>query len=124
MAGAYEGTLLASGDLMTLDNQGNQSLSRVEIFDPASHAVRWSHDGTPENGFYTEICGATQLRQRQPADHRVPDGRAFELTSEQDIVWDYRWEERSADEPGLVAMLFDMQRIAEDDPHLAWLAEQ
>ena len=121
----HEGTLLASGDLMIFDNQGNQSLSRVEIFDPASHAVRWSYDGTPENGFYTEICGAVhQLDNGNLLITESQDGRAFELTPEQDIVWDYRWDERSADEPGLVAMLFDMQRIAEDDPRLAWLAEQ
>ena len=46
-----------SGQLMIFDNQGHQSLSRIEIFDPASHTVTWRYDGSL-NGFYTEIGGA------------------------------------------------------------------
>ncbi|MEC8424266.1 MAG: hypothetical protein VX000_10850, partial [Myxococcota bacterium] len=49
------------------------------------------------------------------------DGRAFELTPDKEIVWDYRWDEWSADDPGLVAMLFDVQRIAADHPGLSFL---
>ncbi|MEC7947306.1 MAG: arylsulfotransferase family protein [Myxococcota bacterium] len=118
----HEGTLLDSGQLMIFDNQGNQSLSRIEIFDPASHTVTWRYDGSPENGFYTEICGAVhQLDNGNLLITESQDGRAFELTPDKEIVWDYRWDEWSADDPGLVAMLFDVQRIAADHPGLSFL---
>lgn len=48
-------------------------------------------------------------------------GRAFELTAGGEIVWEFQSPHRAGAQRELTAVLFEVTRLAQDDPRLAWL---
>lgn len=119
----HDPTLLADGSILLFDNQGNNGMSKVIEFDPFTQAIEWAYEGTPENGFYSETSGTA---------HRLPNGntlivesnsgRAFEVTRQNRIVWEYYSPYRAGEEDRLIATLFDVVRL--DRAYVAeWLDE-
>jgi hypothetical protein len=119
----HESTLLPNGNILLLDNKGYHGMSKVIEFDPFTREIAWAYEGTPENGFFTESSGAA---------HRLPNGntlivesnsgRAFEVTGDDRIVWEYYSPYRAGENDGLIATLFDVVRL---DPAYVqpWLGE-
>jgi hypothetical protein len=102
--------LLASGEILLLDNQWRRDESRALEIDPVTQKVVWQYRGTPERPFYTEYNGAAyRLANGDTLLVESDAGRAIEVDREGEIVWEFRSPHRTPD--GLVAALFDLQRI-------------
>ncbi|MFP4500262.1 MAG: arylsulfotransferase family protein [Candidatus Hydrogenedentota bacterium] len=107
--------ILDNGNLLLFDNRGARPHSRVVELDPATWEPVWTYQGSTTRPFYTHSCGAA---------HRLPNGntlivesdngRAFEVTRDKHIVWEYRSPHRAGDNNELVATLFDLERIQPD----------
>jgi hypothetical protein len=102
------------GTLLVFDNRSLGNRSRLVEVDPSSQAVVWEYVGSPDRPFNSEIGGSL---------YRLPNGnvfvvetirgRAFELTRERDIVWEFDSPHRVQSEgEELVANLYDMVPIA------------
>lgn len=79
------------------DNEGSLfGGSRILIIDPQSTAVEVEYIGTEEHPFYTTLMGAHQtLPNGNVLITESFAGRAFEVTPNGEIVWEYinRWDE-------------------------------
>lgn len=110
----HESRVVPPGRILLFDNQGFGRFSRVLEVDPVTQEVAWSFDGNEGNGFFSAFCGTTQ---------RLPNGntlivetngaRAFEVTPEHDLVWQYVCPHRAPDDPRFSAKLFDVVRLPE-----------
>jgi hypothetical protein len=118
----HEPTLLSNGNLLVFDNRGAGEHSRVLEIDPATHAVVWQHPQDVGPTFYSEWCGSAQrLVNGNTLITESDNGRAFEVTPEHRIVWEFI-NPNQFDEKGvrMVAALFDCMRL-EDAFVAQWL---
>jgi hypothetical protein len=84
----------------------------VVEFDPFSQAIAWSYRGTPERPFYSETCGSNQrLPNGNTLVTESDNGRAFEVTSDGTIVWEYFNPHHAGPEGEYVATLFEVVRL-------------
>lgn len=112
---------LPNGRILIFDNKGGDEASRVLEIDPVTQMVEWSYEGTKERPFYTEMCGANQrLANGNTLITESDYGRAFEVTPEGEIVWEYVVPDRAGKRNHLIATLFEMERV-EPGPLLEWL---
>jgi hypothetical protein len=117
----HEPTLLPDGSILLFDNKGHHGMSKVIEFDPLTQRIHWAYEGTPENGFYTESSGsAYRLANGNTLIIESNAGRAFEVTEEKQIVWEYYNPERAGDDDELIATLFDVVRLPAGFP-IDWI---
>ncbi len=97
---------LENGNLLIFDNGRKRHWSRVIEFDPLTSKIVWEYK---DDGFFSSIRG---LSQRLPnGDTLVVSsqrGRAFEVTPEGDVVWEY-WSPDVFD--GALRLPFRMERL-------------
>ncbi|NNF08546.1 MAG: hypothetical protein HKN21_17425 [Candidatus Eisenbacteria bacterium] len=107
--------------ILLLDNRGNQGFSRVLELEFDSGEILWTYEGSPPESFWTYDCGSIQLL---PNDHVLVcesnSGRAFEITREGKVVWEFLSPYRAGEEKELIATLFDLVRLPPDFP-LDWI---
>ena len=116
----HQPTLLDSGHILVLDNRGDKGRSRVVEFDPLTQDVIWSYEGSRYD-FYTKTCGSNQrLANGNTLITESDSGRAFEVTSEHETVWEYYTPNRAGENNELIATLFEVQRMNPDIP-LDWV---
>jgi hypothetical protein len=112
----HDPRLLANGNLLLFDNRGAAPHSRVLELDPAQpERVVWDYTGSPERPFFSSTCGTAQrLPNGNTLVTESDGGRAFELTPEQEIAWEFvsPWRAGAAGE--LVATLFELVRLPPD----------
>jgi hypothetical protein len=117
----HEPQLLPNGNMLVFDNRGQRGMSGVLEFDPLTQQIVWAYRGNKTNGFYSAGCGTNQ---RLPNGNTLITesfgGRAFEVTPEREIVWEYVSPHRAGDADELVAVLLDVVRIPPSFP-LDWL---
>jgi hypothetical protein len=117
----HEPVLLPGGNILLLDNQGHNGMSKVIEIDPLTQEIIWAYYGTPRNGFWTETCGSSQ---RLPNGNTLivesDSGRAFEVTPAGKVVWEYYNPARAGEHHELIATLFDVARL-EPDFVAGWL---
>lgn len=117
----HQPTLLDNGTLLLFDNLGRGGLSKVLELDPLSQEVRWSYPGSSGSGLFSLTIGSCQ---RLPNDNTLitesEAGRAFEVTPELKIVWEYVSPHRTGPNDELVATLFEVVRI-ESESAADWL---
>ena len=86
--------------------------SAVLEFNPGSRNIQWSYRGTKESPFYTPTCGSCQrLRNGNTLITESDPGRAFEVTPDKKIVWEYINPHRAGKENELIATLFEVVRL-------------
>jgi hypothetical protein len=117
-------TLLENGHLLVFNNQGAKGASTVLEFDPAgTEGVTWSFQGDSEHPFYSEWAGTCQ---RLPNGNTLITesmyGRAFEVTTEGDIVWEYFNPHRAGENLELIATLHEAYRYSPDEIE-GWLED-
>lgn len=111
-------TLLADGRLLVFDNGVRRGWSRVLEVDPGSGEIVWEYRADPPESFFTSSRGAAQ---RLPNGNTLivesDEGRAFEVTREGEIVWEYHdprvrrtWTGRSER-----ATIYRMLRLGRDE---------
>jgi hypothetical protein len=118
--GIHDPSLLESGSLLLFHNGHAEQRSVVLELDPLSAAVRWRYGGTPAQEFFTHCCGTAQrLANGNTLVTESENGRAFEVTPEGEVVWDFRSPHRAGERGEFVATLFELERLPADLP-IAW----
>ena len=122
----HDPQVLDNGNLLLFDNLGGGAVegesSAVLELDPATGEVLWAYRGSPGKPFLSETCG---LVQRLPDGHTLvtetDSGRAFEVTPEGEIVWEFYNPFRGGDEGQYIATLMEVARLPADMP-LDWIS--
>jgi len=106
-------TLLTNGNILLYDN-GIQ-FSRILEVNPLNYSIEWEFPGETGFRFFSRTCGANQyLPNGNILITDTHSGRAFEVTKNKDIVWEWISPHRTGKDNELVASLFDMVRIEKD----------
>lgn len=115
----HEPVLLANGNILLFDNR-TQSMdetqssgsSRILEFDPERREVVWEYAGTAERPFYSSLCGtACRLPNGNTLVTESDYGRAFELTPDKDIVWEFKNPHLTGPNDEFVALVPEVIRI-------------
>lgn len=115
----HQPTVLENGNMLIFDNNGNHGFSKVIEFDPFTLEISWSYEGNVENGFAAPALGsAIRLPNGNTLITESTAGRAFEVTPDKRIVWEFLNPERAGEDGELVAVIPEMLRLRGD---LAWL---
>jgi outer membrane protein assembly factor BamB len=114
--------LLDNGNMLLFDNN-REGLRRSAVleFDPLTGKVLWSYKERDPDVFFSKSCGSVQrLANGNTLITESDYGRAFELTPDKEIVWEYHNPYRAGEKNELVATLFEVVRL---DPEVAkgWL---
>jgi len=119
----HDPQLLPNGKLILFDNMGGspkRGRSRILEYRLPSMGLVWTYEGTPWDRFYTKDGGLAQrLPNRNTLITETDTGRAFEVTPEGEIVWQFFSPHRTGPGNAYVASLFALERIARED--VPWL---
>ncbi|NNE42602.1 MAG: hypothetical protein HKN12_00200, partial [Gemmatimonadetes bacterium] len=117
----HDPTFLKNGNMLYFDNSGSpDGMSRVVEIDPFTQEVVWAYTGDEENGFYSECCGTNyRLPNGNTLIAETGAGRAFEVTPDQEIVWEFLNPHRAGENNELIAYVPEMVPV--DDALLEWL---
>lgn len=120
----HQPTVLENGNMLIFDNGGSRGASRIIEFDPLTLEIVWVYKGDEEDFFHSPQCGSNQrLPNGNTLISETDRGRAFEVSPEGEIVWEYINPAQAGDEGQFIASLFEVIRIPED--HVSgWLREQ
>ena len=113
----HDATILPNGNLMLFNNLHQPGMSSIHIFDPADGARIWRYRGTTEHPFFSRTCGTNQ---RLPGGNLLitesDNGRAFEIDSEEETVWEFYNPHRTGAADEYIATLFEVLRLPPDYP--------
>jgi hypothetical protein len=108
----HQPTVLPDGTILIFDNQGLNEKSTVLQYDPETREVLWNYTGNEEHPFYSKVIGSCQrLPNANTLIIESTMGRAFEVTLEGEIVWEFYNPYRAGDNNELIATLFDVVRV-------------
>jgi hypothetical protein len=83
-------TMVPSGNILVFDNGVERKYSKVIELDPLTGEIQWEYRGDPPRSFYSYQRGSAQ---RLPNGNTLicegDKGRAFEVTKEKEIVWEW-----------------------------------
>lgn len=86
----HDAQLLDTGNMLIFDNGCRNRFSRVVEMDPLSKKIVWEYKSNPAQTFYSAVCGSSQrLSNGNTLIAESAKGRAFEVTKEGKVVWDY-----------------------------------
>ena len=116
----HQPTVLDNGNLLLFDNLGDGGQSQVLELDPVTLRTAWAYRGS-EHPFYSSSCGSNQrLPNGNTLITESDNGRAFEVTPDESIVWEYYTPNRAGEGGRFIATLFEVIRL-EPDIGLTWL---
>jgi hypothetical protein len=104
---------LPSGRILLFDNGTRSRRSRVLEVDPATGGITWTYDGDPPGSFFSPIRGGAEALPN--GNVLITDserGRAFEVTREGEIVWEFYSAHRDDSKRGRAA-IYRMARLPE-----------
>jgi len=108
----HQPTLLENGNILIFDNKDHDNASAVKEFNPFSQKIAWVYQGSPERPFFSITCGSNQrLPNGNTLITETDNGRAFEVTPDKEIVWEYINPFRGGEKKELIASLFEMIRV-------------
>ncbi|HJO39417.1 MAG TPA: arylsulfotransferase family protein [Vicinamibacterales bacterium] len=106
-------TFVETGNLLIFDNVSEPEGSRVIEVDPFSQDIVWVYRGDEEMAFYSKFSGVTsRLPNGNTLITETEGGRAFEVTSDKRIVWEFRSPYQAGDNQRFIAALLEMQRLS------------
>ncbi len=77
----------------------------------------WSYRGSSKERFYTDHSGTAQrLPDGNTLITETSRGRAFEVTPEGEIVWEFLSPHRAGEKGELIATLYEMLRLPAEFP--------
>ena len=90
LSGPHDASILENGNLLIFDNGLARGWSRVIELDPRSKAIVWEYRAADLESFYTASRGGSQrLANGNTLITESGAGRAFEVTPDGDVVWEY-----------------------------------
>ena len=100
---------------MLFDNHSNNGKSRVIESNPLTKQLVWTYKSSKDDPLYSKVLGA---------DQKLPNGNtliiestygwAIEVTSQNEIVWEFLNPNRFGDNNELITTITDMIRIPVD----------
>lgn len=113
----HQPVFLDDGRMLIFDNRGLGKRSRVLEFDPLTKEVFWLHGEEDSEFFHTALLGSVQrLPNGNTLITESDNGRAFEVTPEHRIVWEFVTPHRTGNDDELIASLYELVRLAPDFP--------
>lgn len=120
----HQPSLLENGDMLLFDNNADHGASRVIEFEPLTGRIVWKYGGDIASGFYSQLGGSAQ---RLPNGNTLIvescHGRAFEVTRDNTMVWEFTNPAREGDRNELIPEIWGMVRIRPESS-LGWLARK
>ncbi len=117
----HQPTVLDNGNILIFDNQGYKGKSKVMEFNPFTERAVWTYKWTYDDHFYSESCGSCQrLGNGNTLITESDGGRAFEVTPDKTIVWEYVSPHRAGENGEFIATLFELIRLPSEFP-LDWI---
>lgn len=111
----HQPTVLENGNLLLFDNSEVTGNSRIIELNPLTQEIVWSYRGDSKNVFYTGIIGSNQrLPNGNTLITESETGRAFEITPDKRIVWEFVNPNRAGGRESLVATLYELIRLTPD----------
>lgn len=111
----HQPTLLENGNILIFNNIYTDTSSRVMEFDPFTQEIVWDYKGNSKNKFFSKTCGSNQrLPNGNTLITETDYGRAFEVTKNSEIVWEFVNPFRAGEKNELIATLLEMIRISSD----------
>lgn len=108
----HQPTVLENGNLLLFDNSELTGNSRIIEFNPLTQEIIWSYQGDKGNSFYTNVIGSNQrLPNGNTLITESETGRAFEVTRENKIVWEFINPHLSGESENLTATLYELIRL-------------
>lgn len=106
-------TFLPDGNVLVFDNGVRRRHSRVVKMDPRSGEIVWQYVANPPESFFTDARGGCQeLPNGNVLITETNTGRAFEVTPEGEIVWEYYNEIlEGVDEAAMRGAIYRMTRM-------------
>lgn len=122
--GMHEPILLHNANILIFNNNwlepGMTSESEIIEFEPLTGNIIWKYKGKKEKPFYSRTCGTNQrLANGNTLITESDNGRAFEVTKDAQIVWEYISPHRAGKNNELIATLLHVNRI--DRNYVKWL---
>ncbi len=115
-------TYLENGNVLLLDNGSHRrglSYSRVIEVDPSTSEIVWQYQGRPMVSFFTHFTGGAQ---RLPNGNTLitegQQGRIFEVTPANEIVWEYVSPFFVPSQYGMANAVFRAHRYGPEHPAL------
>lgn len=109
----HDPRVLSNGHLLLFDNNPRGRASRILELDPLSGEQAWVYQGSDSEPFYSATCGVAQrLSNGNTLVTESDYGRAFEVTSDGSIVWEYYSPFRAGKDGRYIATMMEMQRLA------------
>ena len=119
----HDAKMLDDGSLMLFDNSGRRRISAVQVYDIANGELQWEYAGSEAQPFYTQFCGASQrLPNGNTLITESDNGRAFEITEDGTIVWDFYNPHRAGENDEFIATLFMVERVPVK--YVGWLESE
>jgi hypothetical protein len=110
----HDPRVLPSGTLLLFDNGTAQTGSRIVERDLVTDEEIWSYRAEPPLSFFSEFCGTAQrLPNGNTLVTESTRGRAFELTRDGEIVWEWHSPHRAGEDDEFVASLLEVMRLPE-----------
>ncbi|MBD3367970.1 MAG: hypothetical protein GF405_07345 [Candidatus Eisenbacteria bacterium] len=108
----HQPTVLDSGTILLFDNAPKMKASRVIEFDPVGMGLSWYYKGDELMPFFSRTCGSNQrLANGNTLITETDRGRAFEVTRDGDIVWEFVNPAQTGENRELIASLFEVVRL-------------
>ena len=112
----HQPTVVGDGNLLVFDNLGQDGRSKVVELDPRTQEVVWAWRGLPGRRFSSHFLGSSQrLPNGNTLITESTAGRAFEVTLEGEIVWEYVNPHRAGEDESLIASLLEVVRMRRDE---------
>ena len=90
LSGPHDATLLPNGNILAFDNGLGRNWSRVVEVDPLERKIVWEWRAEDPQSFYSRTRGANQrLTNGNTLIVESDNGRAFEVTADGEIVWEF-----------------------------------
>ena len=115
LEGQHNPTFLANGNVLIFDNGLKREFSRLIELDPLKKDVVWDYHSLHPTPFFTSWGGAAErLPNGNTLVTESGDGRVFEITRDEQIVWEFYNPDRT--DEGKRATIYKMTKIT--DPNL------
>jgi hypothetical protein len=108
----HQPTVLDDGRMLVFDNLGYRDASKVVEIDPLTQEIVWAWRGSDQRPFRSHFLGSSQrLDNGNTLITESTAGRAFEVTRDHELVWDFVNPNRAGAEGELIASLLEVVRI-------------
>jgi hypothetical protein len=120
--GQHDPKILSNGNMLLFTNNMETGRSTVEEFDPVSGKVQWSYRGTEQHPFYSRYLGtAERLSNGNTLITESDGGRAFEVTRNGEMVWEFYNPNRAGSDGEFIATLPEVIRLPRGYP-IRWIS--